>query len=275
MSVVFDRWLRRDAAGVGAQPGAVDVEGVLVARCRWWPLLDADEHRRVVALTASLLHRFGWEAARGFELSEEIRVMIAAQGALMLLGLDDDGALDNVGTVIVHRSMVTTRGEHAVGGGVVSSDPMALAGQAQHRGPLVISWRGAQRDLRRLGTGHNVVVHELAHKLDMLDGLLDGTPPLDGDAARTRWVAVCEAELARVQHGDFGPLRAYAATNPAEFFAVASEVFFDRPVALACERPELYGVLGDFYGQDPARRVISYESAPRSADAAVASDTGR
>jgi len=254
---VIDRWFRREARA----PAAGDIEEMLSGHVAWWHLLVPDERDRVTALTAELVERFRWEAAQGFELVDTMRVLIAAQGALMLLGIGDDSALDNVGTIIVHPSTVVRSGEHSVGGGVMSRSPLTLAGEAHHRGPVLISWRAAQRDLRRLGTGTNVVIHELAHKLDMLDGLLDGTPPLVDAGVRDRWVEVCNAELVRLRRGDPSPLRAYAATNPAEFFAVASEVFFDRPLALAVHRPALFDVLRDFYGQDPAARLAAATAA--------------
>lgn len=232
-------------------------------------MFDGAEEGRLLDLTVDLVDRVRWEAARGFKMTDEVPVLVAVQASVLVLGLDDDRALDNVGTVIVHRSTVTQRGERSVGGGVLTRDPMAVAGQAHHRGPVLISWNAASRSLRRLGTGHNVVLHEFAHKLDLLDELFDGTPPLP-DEARRRWVEVCEAEMARVRRGDPGPLRSYAGTNPAEFFAVATEVFFDRPLALHDGRPELYRVFVEFYGQDPAARWRSW-----SVSTTTSSATGR
>lgn len=247
-----------------------EIEAIVSAPVAWWPLLDEAEQQRLLDLSADMVARVRWEAANGFTMSDEIPVLIAVQASLLLLGLDDDRALDNVGTVIVHRSTVTQRGERSVGGGVLTRDPMALSGQAHHRGPVLISWNAARRSLRRPGLGENVVLHEFAHKLDMLDDFLDGTPPLPDDGARTKWVEVCEMELSRLRRGEPGPLRPYAGTNPAEFFAVATEVFFDRPLALHDDRPELYRVLSEFYGQDPAGRWRSW-----SVSTTTPSATGR
>jgi Mlc titration factor MtfA (ptsG expression regulator) len=98
-----------------------------------------------------------------------------------------------------------------------------------------------------------VVFHEFAHKLDMLDGTVDGTPPLATTEDLQRWVRVCTAAYEEVVQGRGGrSLRSYAGVNPAEFFAVATEAFFDDPHLLCREHPELYAVLGDFYRQDPA-----------------------
>ena len=111
-------------------------------------------------------------------------------------------------------------------------------------------------------SGHNVVYHEFAHKLDMLDGRADGTPPLHGRAEYARWVEVCSQEYKglrdRAKRGKPGLLDAYGATNEAEFFAVATEHFFDQPVALRHRHPNLYDVLHAFYRQDPAARAVDH-----------------
>ena len=100
-----------------------------------------------------------------------------------------------------------------------------------------------------------MVLHEFAHKMDMLDGVVDGTPLLPNQAALDRWVAVCAAEFELLRRGEAGPLLDdYGATDPGEFFAVVTEVFFDRPVDLRDGKPQLYEVLAGFYRQDPAAR---------------------
>jgi Mlc titration factor MtfA (ptsG expression regulator) len=119
---------------------------------------------------------------------------------------------------------------------------------------VLLAWDAVRRDTRHPGTGHNVVVHEFVHKLDMLDGMIDGTPPL-GDEQLRRWVEVCTTEYRDLRAGEADPLLSdYGATNPGEFFAVAAEVFFDRSVEMAALKPDLYGVFRDYFGQDPAAR---------------------
>jgi Mlc titration factor MtfA (ptsG expression regulator) len=185
-------------------------------------------------------------------------VLIAAQASMLLLGLELD-EYPTLTSVIVHPSTVRLRGEHGVGGGAVrSSSLQTLAGQAHYRGPVVLSWTAARRGARFPGGGQNVVYHEFAHQLDMLDGITDGTPPLgDDDDARRRWVEVCTAAYDAVRAAGSPVLRDYAGTNPAEFFAVATEVFFNRPVDLREHEPALYAELLGFYRQDPATRVAA------------------
>jgi len=123
----------------------------------------------------------------------------------------------------------------------------------------VLVWDAVLHGARHPEQGHNVVYHEFAHKLDMLDGAADGTPPLADSDQFAEWVAVCTREFLRLRalagkgHKTF--LDAYGATNEAEFFAVATEEFFDRPVALNAHAPDLYHVLSSYYRQDPAERV--------------------
>jgi len=222
-----------------------------------WHVLDPDERARLGELMEYLLARKRWEAARGFALTDEILVVVAAQAALLILGLDVDSYRD-VRSIIVHPTTMTQRGPRpGPARGVMTDAPMPILGQASdRRGPVMIAWDAARADARHPDRGHNVVIHEFAHKLDMLDNMIDGTPPLPTAAARQRWIAVCTAEYRLLRAGRGGHLLwSYAGVNPGEFFAVATEVFFARPVELEAEKPALYEVLRDFYHQDPAARL--------------------
>jgi MtfA peptidase len=184
------------------------------------------------------------------------------QAGLLALGLDPD-CYHEVRAIIVHpTTRVLTGPRPGPARGVVVDGPFPVIGQAHgRRGPVIVAWDAVRRDLRRAEGGHNVVFHEFAHKLDMLDGILDGTPPQSDQATLDRWIAVCTAEYEALRAGEGGPLlRRYAGTNPGEFFAVATEVFFVRPVELATDKPDLYEVLAGFYRQDPAERVRRSES---------------
>jgi Mlc titration factor MtfA (ptsG expression regulator) len=196
-----------------------------------------------------------WEAARGFELTDEVRVLIAAQAAIPVLALGA-GCYDDVETIIVHPT--TVRFDAPRPGpvpGTVTSGPNPLAGRATHRGPIVIAWDSAKRDARHPERGRDVVIHEFAHALDMIDGVLDGTPPLPEGDIPSRWARTFGAELRALRRGGTGGVfRTYASTSAAELFAVASEAFFCRPVRLEEERPAVYDLLRTFYRQDPAER---------------------
>ncbi len=226
----------------------------LVAGFQHWSLLDQAELERMEALVARFMVTIDWEAANGFELTEQIKVLIAAQASMLLLGLDLDG-YDDVTSVIVHPANVRLRGSRPSGGGTFSSSPIVIAGQAHYQGPVLLSWAAARRGAKFPEHGQNVVYHEFAHRLDMLDGVTDGTPPLADAAAMARWTKVCTAAYDEVRAQGSPVLRPYAGTNPAEFFAVATEVFFNQPHELCEHEPALYGELLSFYRQDPAVRI--------------------
>ena len=136
------------------------------------------------------------EAANGFTLTDDIKVLIAAQASMLLLGLEIDD-YPQLTSVIVHPSTVRLHGVHSAGGGVVASGTQNLLGQAHYRGPVVLSWNAAQRGARFPDAGENVVYHEFAHQLDMLDGITDGTPPL---ARRGRTTALDPGLHDRLRH---------------------------------------------------------------------------
>jgi Mlc titration factor MtfA (ptsG expression regulator) len=229
----------------------------------YWHVLDQPERDRLAELGEYLVANKRWEAAKGFDLTDEVIVTIAMQAAVLLLGLDTD-YFNKVTSVIVHPTTFAIPGPRATAiRGMLDTGERPLLGEAHHdRGPILLAWDQARFGARHRGHGHNVVLHEFAHKMDMLDGVVDGTPLMQDRAALDRWIAVCAAEFALMQRGEAGPLLDdYAATDPGEFFAVATEVFFDRPIAFREIKPELYEVLAGFYRQDPAAR----EQLPASA----------
>jgi MtfA peptidase len=250
--VNFGRRRDRGRAGLPAE-----WERITAGAVAHWALLDDAERARLGEMMEFLLRHKRWEAAAGFALTDEIRVVVAAQAALLILGLDLSWYRD-VQAIIVHPTTVVLRGERpGPVDGVMTDSPEPILGQANdRRGPVLIAWDAARAEARHPEWGHNVVLHEFAHKLDLLDGLIDGTPPLPDEAARRRWVEVCTAEYddLRTGRGD-GLLSDYWAVDPGEFFAVATEVFFHRPGDLQTAKPALYAVLSDFYRQDPAERA--------------------
>ena len=230
-------------------------QAIIEAHLAVWPLLDDGERQRLLDITDELISRKQWEAARGFALDDTVRVVIASQAALLVLGLGTDH-YRLVSGIVVHPSTVETSGVRAGPSlGTVSADPLTVLGLAEDgRGPIVIAWDEALAGAHRRERGNNVVLHEFAHKLDMRDGAIDGTPLLTGDL-RADWVRVCTAVYEDLVAGrPRPPMRWYGATNHGEFFAVATEVFFEQSQDLLAMEPELYDVLARFYHQDPAAR---------------------
>jgi MtfA peptidase len=235
---------------------------VMAERVRQWPVLDEAERRRLERLTLLLLDK-RWEAANGFAVDDAMRVTVASHAALLHLGHDEDKPFGNVTSVVIHPSTIMLRGERpGPMPGVMTNAPMAAHGHTSARGPVHIAWDTVERELRTPHRSENVILHEFAHKIDALNGTFDGTPHLADRDQLAEWIEVCTAELAALRRGEGGVLRPYAATNPSEFFAVATEVFFEQPVALRAGKPRLYAVLARYYGQDPAQRESSAAPSP-------------
>lgn len=238
---------------------------VLARRWGLWRRMSANDQQRVEALGRQLVHDLRFETARDLTLTPEMPVLIAAQAALLLNGWDVEPGhrlepYSRVSSVIVHRSTVVVTGERQLDGDVgrlTSDAPAHLSGQAHHRGPVVLSWTGVMSDARHPARRQAVVLHEFAHQLDMLDGVVDGTPPLPDPVFRQRFIAVCTDVYTRLGAGDDVVLRDYGATNPGEFFAVATETFFTDPQALRDHHPDLYDVLATYYCQDPASWMLN------------------
>lgn len=224
-----------------------------------WRAFTVDERERLTAMVAELLLTRRWEAARGFELTDAMCTVIAAQVALACLGFEDEGLIpvDRIETVIVHPRTITLRGTHHPAPGLESDAPQHLDGQAHDgHGPLLLAWDSVQRETRHRRTRRNVVIHEVAHKLDMLDGVLDGTPPLDDPAFVERWADASAAAYRALRYRGDDLIDDYGATSTAEFFAVVSELFFTAPVEMAEVHPALYACFRDFYRQDTAARRL-------------------
>lgn len=225
-----------------------------------WPHLDDEARAALEAMVQRIVLTKRWEAAYGFEITEAMRVVIAAHAALLVLYLPDgDEPYRSITSIVVHPTTITVHDEAlapltAGVPGLVAAGPVYLDGEAEHRGAVFLSWDAVDHESVHPEGGEHVVYHEFAHRLDMVDHLSDGMPVIDDPAARRRWHEVCTAEFDALQHSPdpHRLLRDYAGTDPAEFFAVATEVFFTRGAALRDHKPELYEVLADFYGQDPA-----------------------
>ena len=242
---------RRELFEAGFRP---EWRELVAERVPIWRRLDDAERDRLEGRALELIADVHWEAANGFEVTDEIKVVIATEACVLILGLPDD-SFRGVHTVLVHPTTVVLTGEHSQVTGIVSDGPMPILGQAELHGPVTIVWDAVKDAARHPGSGHNVVFHEFAHRLDMLDGTADGTPPMGSVEQSERWVEVCTRVYGQVIEGRGGTaLRSYAGVNPAEFFAVATEAFFDDPVDLRRQQPDLYEVLSGYYRQDPAAR---------------------
>ena len=257
--VIFD-WLdERRRKRILQTPFAEEWVRLLERNMVHFGYLDADERRRLQELIQIFIAEKHWEGCNGLTLTDEIRVSIAGQACLLVLNLEHV-LYHNVETILVYPSaFIPRRVEDPMFATAGVVHPLLpLLGEAHQRGPVILTWDAVRHSGRHPEYGHNVVYHEFAHKLDMLDGSVDGVPPLGERAEYERWESVCKAEYERLQAlsdaGKEGVLDPYGSTNEAEFFAVVTEAFFDSPLALCEQHPALYDVLARFYRQDTAAR---------------------
>ena len=259
-------WRNRRRRKLAGEPFPQDWEETIARNVAHDLLLEPDERARLRGFVQVFVAEKSWEGCGGLVMTDEVRVTIAAQAGLLVLGLPHEYYSD-VHSILVYPTTIVTP-ERPVGAFEVSRGPVAsgvpILGEAQLGGPVILVWDAVRRNARHPEQGHDVVYHEFAHKLDMADGAVDGTPRLPTRAAVRHWAEVCEWAFvdlrARVAHGQRTFLDRYGATNEAEFFAVATEFFFDKPVAMQEHERELYDLLASFYGQDPAARARRRES---------------
>lgn len=237
----------------------------LVADALWQPAsrplpllhgLDAEELQRLRRLATLFLHEKRYEAAGGMVLDEAKRTRIAVLACLPILNLDFDWYEDWRTLIVYPGEFVRPRSEFDEIG-VMHEWQDLLCGEAWELGPVVLSWADVEASGR--SDGYNVVIHEMAHKLDMRNGQPDGFPPLPREIRRSEWTLAFRAAFedmnARLDRGEETRIDPYAAEEPGEFFAVLSEYFFEWPDLVRAEYPEIYGLLGRFYRQDPAERM--------------------
>lgn len=223
--------------------------------------LSNREQRRLRKLASLFLYEKTITGAGGLVIDASMRVYIAAQACLLILNLDLD-YYQGWSEVIVYPDSFVIKREEYDDSGVVHETRRTLAGEAWGRGPVILSWADARPGVRPHGSAPNVILHEFAHKLDMLNGVANGMPPLHGNMQRERWTEFLSQayeklydQIERNQHTGIDP---YAAENPAEFFAVLTEVFFEQPDVLHNLYPQVYAQLSLFYRQDPVQRVSSH-----------------
>ena len=193
--------------------------------------------------------------AGGMEITDEVKVVVAAC-AVRLIMYRDLSYLDRLTEMVIYPYDY----RHADMDGMVF-------GEAHDWGTVVLSWPAVQRGVADPRDGHETAAHEFAHVLDRADGAFDGTPVLDRMRAYGPWARVMSEHFERLQRR--GPrvrkvLRPYGETNEAEFFAVATESYFEKPVQMKKQTPELYQKMQSFYGGDPA--ALAERAAPDSDD---------
>ncbi len=220
--------------------------------------LDADQVSRLRTLSATILAEKTFMGAHGLEPQPNLCLEIAIQAALPVLGLDETW-YEQFSTFIIYPDDFVSDTEEVDEAGVVHRSRDIRAGEAWHRGPVVLSLTGIHAAGQ--GEGYNVIIHELAHQIDQLDGEANGLPPLHRGMDANDWCRVSESAFnalrETLESGQDPLIDPYAAESPAEFFAVSCEFFFERPDLLSEVFPEVYRQLARFFRQDPLERMLS------------------
>ncbi len=230
-------------------------EAILRRNVGHYPRLAPGEQARLRDATRILVAEKTWEGCGGLFVTDEIKVTVAAQAALLLLGSDHD-YYARVASVVVYPNTFRTPNPEDDWEDDWLSDTI-LSGQAVYRGPVILSWDEVLAEGRDPTAGYNVVLHEFAHQLDFLDNVVNGTPPLDDPQLAARWrdvmQAAFDAHRAALDRGEETFFTEHAADDETEFFADATEAFYCQPAAMRAEYPGVYELLEGYYRVDPLK----------------------
>ncbi len=257
---MFGFFRRRRHARIKARPFPQAWSAHLERNVPYVAFLDPAQRARLEQLVQIFVAEKQFDGAGGIEVTDEMRVTVAAQACLLLLGHDETEVYPELARVVLYpAAYVAKRTTHE--GSVVNETREVRLGESWERGVVVLAWNAVRHGARDVRDGHNVVYHEFAHQLDQDFDAAEGAPALPEGMSYGPWSEVLGKEFARLEKaaesGRPTLLDHYGATNPAEFFAVATEAFFEKPVQMKTRKPELYAQLAAYYGQDPAARVIA------------------
>jgi len=254
---MFDLFKGHRRAALREQPLTAAEQAIVTKNVPYVAKLDDADRRELEGYVRIFLAEKSFEGCGGLELTEEMKVTIAAQACLLLLHRETD-IYPDVESILVYPSAYRAPTKTSMGGGIVLDSEQARLGESWVRGVVVLAWDHVKSGAAQPADGQNVVLHEFAHQLDAEDGSMDGAPDLGTRARYTSWAHVLGDEFSelstRVHEGHRSDIDAYGATNPAEFFAVVTEMFFEKPRAMKQRHPDLYRELAAFYRQDPAAR---------------------
>ena len=248
-------WLRgRKRRRLRSLPFPARWRAILESRVPAYRRLPGELRRQLERHVKVFLAEKGFTGCDGLEVTEEMRVTIAAQACLLLLGRPED-YFPRLHRILVYPGPFIVERLRLEPSGVLQEHRQALSGESWTLGQVVLSWDDVLEGAANPDDGRNVVLHEFAHQLDQEKGFANGAPGLYSREARSRWARVLGEAFARLQQqvawGEASLFSAYGATSPAEFFAVATEVFFEQPHLMAAAHPALYAEFCDLYRVEP------------------------
>ena len=250
-------WVARGRSRLRSQPFPPAWRRILRRRVPAVAALPPDLQQRLKGHVQVFLAEKPFIGCGGQAISDEVRVTIAAQACLLLLGHARPDYYPRLRQILVYPEAFVVDRVQPQGGGVVHERRQALAGESWSRGPVILAWDQVLAGAADPVDGRNVVLHEFAHQIDQDKGVADGRPWRPTRALRRRWAVVMDAAWQRLREppsetgGVPSVIDRYGASDPAEFFAVVTETFFERPQELAAEAPEVYRELALLYQVHP------------------------
>ncbi|WP_237132232.1 zinc-dependent peptidase [Pseudohongiella sp. O18] len=256
---VYPAWRRQR---LEATPFPVEWEKIVKQRLPFYGAMSPELKRALQVRIAHFIADKRFEGCAGQVIDDDVRVSIAAQACLLILNRPSD-YYSELRTILVYPAGFVVRHDNVDEFGLVSVDAHALSGESWNNGRIVLSWEDVKTGASDFRDGINVVLHEFAHQLDHQSGATNGAPLLADRHSKQQWASVFSAEFGRLQalamsyDTDFiqtindEVLDFYGATEPAEFFAVSTEAFFEKPGQLAMQHPQLFEQLENYYGIDP------------------------
>jgi len=251
LALLIPRWRLKRAIAVPFPKAWVDL---LESNIQVYPNLPMPLRLQLRKLIKQFLHQKTFTGAGGLVITDEIRVTIAAEACMLILNRNS-GVYPRLRYIIVYPTAFVARHEGVNEIGVSDNHARDLLGESWHNGKVILAWDSVLRGSRNFLDGQNVVLHEFAHQLDSESGSTDGAPLLAGKSSYRSWATVLSDEFADLQadyrRGKRSLMDHYGATNPAEFFAVATETFFEKPERMAKHHTELFETLKAYYRIDP------------------------
>lgn len=247
----WQKWQRRR---IKAQPFPDAWRRILKQRMPYFRALPADLQLQLKKHIQVFIAEKAFIGCDGLTVTDEMRVTIAAQACLLLLNRPDH-YYPKLKSILIYPTAFIVQSEQTDAAGLVSAQRRVLSGESWGQGRVILSWQDTLAGAADPGDGHNVVIHEFAHQLDQENGPAQGVPLLQRSSDYQQWSAVMQHAFDELQYkvatGQPVLIDPYGATNPAEFFAVLTEVFFEQPAQLAQLHPDLYQQLSRFYNLAP------------------------
>jgi len=264
--MVFDLFKSRRRARLRDTPPPPRWREILEQNLPIFNRLPEEDQAELLGHAKVFVSEKHFEGAGGLKLTDEIRITIAGQACLLLLHRETD-YYPELTSIIVYPSGYTANEDRHIGGGIWEEGGEDRLGHTGQRlGALVLAWDAVRHGAEAPADGQNLVLHEFAHQLDFENQSSDGTPALETRGDHLAWARVMSAEFNALRNasdaGEDGVIDDYGATNPAEFFAVITEAFFERPRALKRKHPALFAQLERFYKQDPTTYSVEPLNTP-------------